>query len=171
MNSQMVAAAAQRNMMRYPGPPLKRSPSMMYNQPMMGGSQMTPDTPSGQFSPFGPPSGMGKSGPFPPQYQSPPGYNGSFGPNMGSMGMNGMGMAGSMPPSNVGMPPQYTPMNNMPNPMNPMNTMMNTQAGGIQPMANQRRPSTLQYQPSSTPVPAVPSQSPSTANNTNRLVF
>lgn len=92
MNHQMAAAAAQRNMMqRYSGPPLKRSPSMMYNQQMMGGSPMTPEPPSVQFGPF---AGMNKAG-FPPQYQ-PPGYSGSpnsYGPAMGGMGMNNLGMA------------------------------------------------------------------------------
>jgi len=163
MNSQMAAAAAQRNMMRYPGPPLKPSPSMMYNQTMMGGSPMTPDTPNGQFSPYGH-AGIGKAGPFPPQYQSPPSYNGSFGPNMGGMNMNNIGMAGSMT-NTMGMPPQYSPMNTMNNPManNPMASMMNQPPPtGIQPMANQRRPSTLQYQPSLTPGGSAmpPSQSP-----------
>ena len=157
----MAAAAAQRNMMqqRYPGPPLKRSPSMMgYNQPnMMAGSPMTPDQPGSQFGPFGPggPGGMNKSG-YPPQYQ-PPGYNG---PGMGGMsGMGGMGGMSNMNPMNnmggsvpgMGMPPQYNPMNNMNNTMNNMSMMGGGQQlpphSGIQPVLSQRRPSTLQYQP------------------------
>lgn len=145
-------AAAQRNMMRYAGPPIKRSASMMgYNQQMMGGSPMTPEPPGGQFSPFGH-GGIGKGGPFPPVYNGP----NQFGPNMG-----GMGMTGSMT-GNMGMPPQYNQMNNM---NNTMGNMMG-QPGNIQPMTNQRRPSTLQYQPQPSAVP--PPQSPNTPANNNR---
>jgi len=179
MNSQLAAAAAQRNMMRYPGPPLKGSLSMVYNQTMMGGSPMTPDTPNWYWKP------IGKAGPFPPQYQSPPSYNGSFGPNMGGMNRNNIGMAGSMT-NTMGMPPQYSLMNIMNNPMannsmannpmanNPMASMMNQPPPtGIQPMANQRRPSTLQHQPSLTPCgSAIPPQSPvGTPRVTHQLAY
>ena len=142
----MAAASAQRNMMRYPVPQMKRSPSMMggYNQPMMGSSPMTPDTTSPQFGPFVP--GVVKNNPFSPQYQSP-GYNGGFGHTMpGTMNMNNMGMGTSMT-GNMGMPPQYNSINNL---NNVMGNMMGQQApDSIQPVLTQRRPSTLQYPPAS----------------------
>ena len=132
-----------RNMMsRFQGPQLKRPPMMGgYGNNMMA-SPMTPDPPNGQFSPYGPPGGMNRSGPgFPPQYQQPPpGYNGSnFNANMGgkgggnmggmggmNMGMNNnMGMSGNNMGmgSNMGLPPQYN--NNMNNSMG--NNMMQQQ--------------------------------------------